>query len=88
MPIRIGYDRNISNRSFFALQIGQTSGGASRAARYPQTLHLHTGYGRFPGFCVIDASFVLRSVRDGLRSGMAGAPVPAAMISPVRYSPQ
>jgi hypothetical protein len=27
------------------LQIGQISGGPSRAHKYPQTLHLHTGKG-------------------------------------------
>jgi hypothetical protein len=32
-----------SKRSFFALQIGQISGGLSRAHKYPQTLQRQTG---------------------------------------------
>ncbi len=32
-----------SNRSAFALQIGQIGGGSSLAQRYPQTVHLQTG---------------------------------------------
>ena len=39
------YDKNFSNRSFLALQIGQTSGGCSRAQRYPQTLQRQMGNG-------------------------------------------
>ena len=39
---------NRSNLSFLALQIGQTPGASSMAQRYPQTLHLHTGFESFP----------------------------------------
>jgi len=34
---------NFSKRSWVALQIGQISGGDSRAQRYPQTLHRQRG---------------------------------------------
>lgn len=37
-----------SNLSFFALQIGQTSGGSSLAQRYPHTLQRQTGRGSEP----------------------------------------
>jgi len=34
---------NRSNLSFPTLHMGHVSGGSSRAHKYPQTLHLHTG---------------------------------------------
>lgn len=36
---------NLSNLSALALHIGHTPGGPSRAHKYPQTRHLHTGSG-------------------------------------------
>jgi len=41
VPFRdIHFIPNFSNRSFLALQIGQSSGGSSRAHKYPHTVHL------------------------------------------------
>jgi hypothetical protein len=55
------YQRKRSKRSFFALQMGQTSGGFSRAQRYPQTLHRHTGKGKLDKLAFSAFTFFLFS---------------------------
>ncbi len=62
---------NRSNLSFLALHIGQTSGGPSRAHRYPQTLHLQTGRGSEERVLFEDTSLTFeRFSGGGRRSGM------------------
>lgn len=65
------YDKNFSKRSRFALQIGQTSGGCSRAQRYPQTLQRQMGKGRdFAPIAAGRAKAAFLSSGEGLRSGI------------------
>ena len=65
------YERNFSNRSFLALQIGHTSGGCSRAQRYPQTLQRQMGNGRdFTPTAAGRAKAAFLSSDEGLRSGI------------------
>ena len=64
------------NRSFLTLQIGQISGGWSRAQRYPHTVQRQTGKdrdGNGPVETVGTVLFSLRSDLEGLRSGTGGA---------------
>jgi hypothetical protein len=69
------FQMNRSNRSFLTLQMGQISGGPSLAHRYPQTLHLQTGYGSETG--PVRETFWLSwslSSRGGRRSGIERVP--------------
>jgi len=59
---------------FLALQIGQISGGFSRAQRYPQTLHRQTGRGKLERFAeAIFTTFLFSG--GGRRSGIDDIPV-------------
>lgn len=60
---------NLSNRSFFTLQMGHTSGACSRAHRYPHTLQRQTGSGSLkavPFFCPAIPGEAL-PLRSGMR---------------------
>ena len=82
---------NRSNRSLVTLQIGQISGGCSRAQRYPQTPQRHTGNRNDPagetGIARI-AVFSPRSARGGRRSGTGASNDLPIAIALVTYSAQ
>jgi len=61
-----------SKRSFFTLQIGQTSGGPSLAHKYPQTLHLQTGSGKGLIFEPVDWGWLLTCSRSSLDRRLSG----------------
>ena len=77
-----------SNRSFPALQTGQTNGGCGRAHKYPQTLQRHTGNGRpFAVTCSI-SSPCAGIPPTGRRSGMATRAFLPLLMSSETYRPQ
>jgi hypothetical protein len=60
---------NLSNLSFLALQMGQTSGGASRPHKYPQTTLRHTGTDKFVVAAAIPDAALFLASGAGLLSG-------------------
>jgi len=79
--------RKRSKRSFLALQIGQISGGFSRAQRYPQTLHRQTGKGKLERFAeAIFTTFLFSG--GGRRSGIDDISCFPLATASATYSPQ
>jgi len=69
--------------------MGQISGGSSRAHKYPQTLHLHTGIEEDDKIPVVDSIFSFsRSSGEGLLSGIGLNFLLPLNISLEMYKPQ
>jgi hypothetical protein len=78
-----------SKRSLFTLQIGHISGGFSRAHRYPQTLHRHTGKDSVLGKLLSGFAVIFnRSSLEGRLSGIVWMFCFLAATAALTYSPQ